>query len=218
MTAAAPPSLRLGLIGDPVAHSLSPAIQQPALDALGVPARYELWPTPVADLPARIAGLRTADVLGANVTVPHKLAVMALIDEVAPLARRAGAVNTIVNRAGRLVGENTDVPGFAASLAAVCPDPGERPALILGAGGAARAVLLALEGLGVAALAVANRDPERARRFAADEGEVIDAESEVVLSRFAALVQPPEAEQLVDDLAAELRAGGREPAPDAGRG
>lgn len=160
--------LRVGLIGDPVAHSLSPAIQQPALDALGLAARYELWPTAAADLPARIAGLRAPDVLGANVTVPHKLAVMPLLDEVAPLARRAGAVNTLLHRQGRLLGENTDVHGFAAALTEVCRDPAARRTLILGAGGAARAVLLALEGAGAGEITIANRDPDRAARLAAD--------------------------------------------------
>ena len=166
----APSPLRLGLIGDPIAHSLSPAIQQPALDALGVPARYELWPTPVPDLPTRIAALRARDVLGANVTVPHKVAAMELVDDVSPTARRAGAINTIVNREGRLTGDNTDVHGFGAALAEVCSDVSSRSVLILGAGGAARAVVLALEGMGPAGIALANRDLTRGRRLAADLG------------------------------------------------
>ncbi|HEX5499322.1 MAG TPA: shikimate dehydrogenase, partial [Thermomicrobiales bacterium] len=125
--------LRLGVIGDPVAHSLSPALHQPALDALGIPATFERWHTVAADLPARIAGLRAADALGASVTVPHKVAVMALVDEVAPTAARAGAVNTVVNRDGRLLGDNTDIYGFATALAEMCPDVATRPALLLGA-------------------------------------------------------------------------------------
>jgi shikimate dehydrogenase len=160
--------LRLGVIGDPVAHSLSPAIHQPALDALGIPATFERWHTLAADLPARIAGLRAADALGASVTVPHKVATMALVDEVADAARRAGAVNTVVNRDGRLLGENTDIHGFATPLSAICPDVAARPALLLGAGGAARAVALALEGLGAPAIVLANRDRDRAARLAAD--------------------------------------------------
>ncbi|MCA9879064.1 MAG: shikimate dehydrogenase, partial [Thermomicrobiales bacterium] len=87
---------RVGVIGDPVAHSLSPAFHQPALDLAGVPATYERWHTSAIDLPARVASLRAPDVLGANVTVPHKVAVMPLIDDVSSAAQRAGAVNTIV--------------------------------------------------------------------------------------------------------------------------
>lgn len=159
---------RVGLIGDPIGHSLSPGMQQAAFDALGVPARYELWPTAAAELAERVAGLRVEGVLGANVTVPHKAAVIGLVDEVSATARRAGAVNTIVNRDRRLSGDNTDVHGFAASLAGVCPDTAERSALVLGAGGAARAVVLALDGLGVSQIAVANRDAGRAERLSND--------------------------------------------------
>lgn len=159
---------RVGLIGDPVAHSLSPAMQQPALDLLGIAATYELWPTTAAELAARIAGLRDVDLLGANVTVPHKQAVMPCLDEVTTLALRAGAVNTIVLRDGRLVGDNTDVHGFATSLSDVCRNVASRSALILGAGGAARAVVLALEAMGVERIVVANRDVARAERLAAD--------------------------------------------------
>ncbi|MDQ3411455.1 MAG: shikimate dehydrogenase, partial [Chloroflexota bacterium] len=154
------------MIGDPVAHSLSPALQQPGLDALGIPARYALWPTPATELPHRVAGLREPDVLGANVTLPHKLAVMALLDEVSPLAERAGAVNTIINRHGRLLGDNTDIAGFAAAVREVCPDPAGRHALVLGAGGAARAVALALDELRVAGITVLNRNADRASRLA----------------------------------------------------
>jgi shikimate dehydrogenase len=93
---------------------------------------------------------------------------MELIDEVSPLARRAGAVNVVVNRHGRLSGDNTDVYGFATSLEAACPDARSRPALILGAGGAARAVVLALEAMDVARVTVANRNPARAEQLAAD--------------------------------------------------
>ena len=143
-------------------------MQQPALDALGVAARSELWRTPAAELAGRVASLRGPGVLGANVTVPHKLAVMEHLDEVTPLARRVGAVNTVVARDGWLLGDNTDVYGFATGLGGVCADAARRPTLILGAGGAARAVVLALEGLGVAEVTVANRDAGRARRLAGD--------------------------------------------------
>jgi shikimate dehydrogenase len=143
-------------------------MQQPAFDALGIPARYELWPTPEAELTARVQSLRDPDVLGANVTVPHKLAVISMLDNVSDFARRAGAVNTIVNRDGRLFGENTDAFGFATSLIEVCPDVAQRAALILGAGGAARAVALALESKQVRRVIVYNRSAERAARLATD--------------------------------------------------
>lgn len=159
---------RLGVIGDPVAHSISPAIQQAALDRVGIAATYERWQTPLEELPDRISALRAADVLGANVTVPHKQAVIPLLDEVRPEAVRAGAVNTIMNRAGRLVGDNSDVHGVQAALANVCPDIASRSILILGAGGAARGVVLGLEALGVNQMTLWNRNKERADRLAAD--------------------------------------------------
>jgi shikimate dehydrogenase len=158
-------TLRVGIIGDPVEHSISPAMQQPALDRLGVRATYEKWPTTAADLPGRIASLRSDDALGANVTAPHKLAVMELIDETTPLARRIGAVNTIVNRNGRLVGDNTDAHGFASSLTSAFPAIVLNRVVMLGAGGAARAVAMAVETLGAVDAAVWNRDRARAERL-----------------------------------------------------
>jgi shikimate dehydrogenase len=174
---------RLGVIGDPVAHSISPAMQQPALDALGIDAVYERWHTPLAELPERIASLRAADVLGANVTVPHKQAVIPMVDEVSPLALKAGAVNTVINRNGRLLGDNTDVYGFATSLQQVCPDVGERAAIILGAGGASRAVVLGLQELGVSRITIVNRNRQRAEllRDDLDAPTVAVAESAVPL-------------------------------------
>lgn len=159
---------RVGVIGDPVAHSISPAMQQPALDALGVPAAFERWHTTAAELEERIRSLREADVLGANVTVPHKLAVMPYLDEISDLARRAGAVNVIVNRGDRLYGDNTDVYGFATSLTEALPGAAGRVALVLGAGGAARAVVLGLDSAGVGRILLHNRNKERAQRLAVD--------------------------------------------------
>ena len=159
---------RLGVIGDPVAHSLSPALHQPALDRLGIPAVYERWHTPAAEIERRIDRLREPDTLGANVTVPHKLAAMRLVDEVSRAAQRAGAVNTIVNRGGWLFGDNTDIYGFATSMEAAFAGRVPTGALVLGAGGAARAVVLALEALGVPEIVVANRNAARAAQLAAD--------------------------------------------------
>ena len=157
---------RVGVIGDPVAHSLSPIFQQPAFDAAGIAAVYERWLTPLADLGERLASLRTPDALGANVTVPHKTAVLPMVDKVSDLGSRIGAINTIVNQEGSLFGDNTDVYGFQRSLldkrAAIERDS----VLVIGAGGAARAIVAALADLGVARLTIANRTIDRARQMA----------------------------------------------------
>src|SRR5712691_8700382 len=110
------PRWRVGLIGDPVAHSYSPRFQQAALDALGIPARYELWQTPRNELAARVASLRAPRCMGANITIPHKEAVLPLLDVVDPLAARIGAVNTVVHRDEYLYGYNTDATGLLYAL------------------------------------------------------------------------------------------------------
>ena len=123
--------------------------------------------TPHADdLPERLRDCRSPDVLGANVTVPHKVAVIDLVDELSPAARRAGAVNTIVNRAGSLFGDNTDIAGFMATVKSRRTQRRLDRALVLGAGGAARAVVLALEAMGVSTIIVANRGEARAQALA----------------------------------------------------
>src|SRR5438270_13065719 len=109
--------LRVGLIGDPVAHSYSPRLQQAAFDACGIPARYELWQTGESELPARVAALLAPQFLGANITIPYKEAVLPLLDVVDSLATRIGAVNTIVHRNKYLYGYNTDAPGLLRALA-----------------------------------------------------------------------------------------------------
>lgn len=170
--AAVRPEFRLGVIGDPVAHSISPAIQRAAFEAIGFPATYERWQTSQDELNGRIASLRADDVLGANVTVPHKQAVMPFLDEVHSVALHAGAVNTIVHRDGRLSGDNTDVYGFQTALASACVDAAARSALVLGAGGAARGVILGLAALGVTRTLIWNRNAARAQELAADLGSV----------------------------------------------
>ena len=159
---------RLGVIGDPVAHSLSPALHQPALDQRGIPAVYERWHTRAPDLMSRVEGLRDREFLGASVTVPHKIAVKDLLDEVSQTARRAGAVNTIVNRGGALFGDNTDIHGFGVTVSVGLCGSTPEVAVVLGAGGAARAVVLALEAAGAREIVVFNRDVERAVQLARD--------------------------------------------------
>ncbi len=153
---------RPGVIGYPVDHSISPAIHQAALDQLGIDARYERWAVTPEALPAWVATLRAPDVLGANVTVPHKEAVLPLLDELLPAARAIGAVNTIVNVGGRLRGENTDAAGFARALQEAGYQQPGGAVVLLGAGGAARAIAHALLEWGVDRLTIVNRHLPRA--------------------------------------------------------
>lgn len=156
-----------GIIGYPLGHSISPAFQQAAFDHCRIDAQYLTWPTPPEDVARRVRSLRGPGIMGANVTVPHKEAVMPYLDGVADLAQAVGAVNTIVNRGGQLEGHNTDVPGF---MQALREDGGFHPegkrVLLLGAGGAARAVAHGLLEAGVSALTIANRSVERAVELA----------------------------------------------------
>ena len=161
-------SYRLGVIGDPVVHSLSPALHQPALDELRIPAVYERWQTPVAEIASRVESLRDQAILGASVTLPHKVAVLGLVDDASLGARRAGAVNTVVSRGGALFGDNTDIHGFSVAVSEALAGHIPPVAVVLGAGGAARAVVLALEAAGVGEIVVANRDVERASSLTRD--------------------------------------------------
>jgi shikimate dehydrogenase len=162
---------RIGLIGDPVAHSLSPSFQQPAFDALGLNVRYELWHTPADDLPSRMEDIRTGRASGANVTVPHKEAVFRLVDRASLVAQRAGAVNTIVRDGDALFGDNTDVHGFAVPLIERDFAFETSRAVIIGAGGAARGIAVALLDAGIAALTILNRTADRAEAIAAALGD-----------------------------------------------
>jgi shikimate dehydrogenase len=155
---------QVGLIGYPVSHSLSPQMQQAAFDALGIEARYVLWETQPGTLAQRIASLRSPGVLGANVTIPYKEDVVSLLDEYDAAAVKIGAVNTIVNRGGRLVGYNTDAAGFIRALTdftGCAFDCHGKKAVILGTGGAARAAAVALLENGVGELALLGRTHRR---------------------------------------------------------
>jgi shikimate dehydrogenase len=159
-----------GLIGDPIAHSRSPALHNAAFARLGLRASYQLWPTPAAELPARVESLRAPHILGANVTLPHKIAVLELLDRRDPAVDIIGAANTIVREAdGSLTGANTDAPAFLASLREDAGyEPAGQAAVILGASGAARAAAVALTGARVARLVVVNRTLDRAEELLGD--------------------------------------------------
>jgi shikimate dehydrogenase len=154
---------RVVLIGHPVAHSLSGAMHQAAFDAKGVDATYELWDRPPIELPDAIAELRSDDFLGANVTIPHKERVVPLVDRLTEEAHATGAVNTITKEGKRLVGHNTDVPGFRTALdRLVGKQKMPRHAIVLGAGGGARAVVYGLIIEGFQRVVVFNRHLHRA--------------------------------------------------------
>ena len=138
---------QVGLIGYPVSHSLSPIMQQAAFDAFHIEANYVLWETPQDQLAAKIASLRSSGMLGANITIPYKEVVVQMVDEFDPFAIRIGAINTIVNRDGRLYGYNTDAHGFITALKEFDVHPFEcagKKVVILGTGGAARAAAVGL--------------------------------------------------------------------------
>lgn len=164
-------SKRLGIIGYPLGHSMSPVMFRAAFEEYGLDMTYDAWEVAPEMLGDFLEGVKGSEggILGFNATVPHKEAVMAAMDEVSEEARRAGAVNTVVNDDGRLIGYNTDGTGFVRALreeAGFAFDG--RRVLIIGAGGAARGVVMALSGEGVADFVIANRTRERAARLAGD--------------------------------------------------
>lgn len=156
-------TLLAGIFGYPIGHSISPAMHNAAFGKAGIDAVYEAWETTPDDLSEGVSSLRGENYLGANVTVPHKQAVMEHLDEIDVLATRIGAVNTIVNMGGQLVGFNTDALGFISSLR------GEAGVnvlglkiVLIGAGGAARAAAYALADERAGELTIGNRTVERA--------------------------------------------------------
>jgi shikimate dehydrogenase len=154
---------RVVLIGHPVAHSLSGAMQQAAFDSLGIDATYELWDRAPIELADAVAELRTDAFLGANVTIPHKERVVPMVDRLTDEAHATGAVNTITREGKRLIGHNTDVPGFKVALdRLVGKQKMPRHAVVLGAGGGARAVVYGLITEGFQRIIVFNRHLHRA--------------------------------------------------------
>lgn len=153
--------MRLTLLGYPLSHSVSPAMHNAALAELGLADwHYAPLPVPPAGLAEAVASLRGDAYAGANVTVPHKQSVVPLLDGVTPVAHAIGAVNTIVKQDGRLLGHNTDAAGLLADLYNHDVSLSKRPAVILGAGGSARAAVAALAGVGAQIRVIARR-PEQ---------------------------------------------------------
>jgi shikimate dehydrogenase len=159
------------LIGDPVAHSLSPSLHNAAIAHYGLPYHYEACQVASTDLEDAIRGIRALGVTGANVTVPHKERVIPYLDDLTDSARSVGAVNTLFWKDDRLVGDNTDVEGFVWPLSRMNVNP--QRVVVLGAGGAARAVVFACRG--AERVVVAARRREQARHLLDDIG--VDGQS-----------------------------------------
>lgn len=156
-----------GVFGDPIAHSLSPLMQNPAFAAAGLDAVYMPFHVVPHELAAAVAGIRALQIGGVNVTLPHKQKIMPLLDRIDADAALVGAVNTVVNRDGELVGYNTDVLGFVRALAEDLEfEPTGRDVMIFGAGGACRAAAVALLRAGARRISIVNRHQERAGRLA----------------------------------------------------
>jgi shikimate dehydrogenase len=165
-----------GIIGMPVAHSRSPVIHNYWLAEHGIPGRYLLLPVPPERLRDALKGMVALGFRGCSVTTPHKQAVMPLIEHVDPMAARIGAVNTIVVQPdGTLRGFNNDGNGFVQGLRDAKPDwrPDDGPIAVVGAGGAARAILVALAAQGAREIRLVNRTWEKAQQLAAELGPPI---------------------------------------------
>jgi shikimate dehydrogenase len=157
----------IGLIGDPVTHSLSPAMHNTAYQVLNLNYIYVPFHVPPTNLPDAVQAIRTLNLTGVNVTVPHKETIIPYLDTLDSSAVRCGAVNTVVNQNGTLTGYNTDGNGFIDSLREYGFNPANKEAVILGAGGSARAIVAALLDNGATKLTIINRTEDKARQLAA---------------------------------------------------
>lgn len=166
-----PSSRVVGVVGDPVAHSLSPLLHNAAFDAMGLDWVSVGFKVSAGEVPDALRGMRALGLAGLSVTTPHKDAAAGAVDELSPAAERLGAVNCIVPRDGKLVGESTDGEGLLRALKRNFSfDPAEKQCAVIGAGGAARAVVLALAEAGAAEIVVVNRSADRGRTAAALAG------------------------------------------------
>lgn len=157
---------KAGVMGWPVAHSLSPRLHGYWLKKYGIAGSYEPLAVPPGDLEKALKSLAQQGFSGVNLTVPHKEVALKIVDRLDPAARHIGAVNTIVvNADGTLEGRNTDAYGFAQNLHASRFKGTSHPAVVLGAGGAARAVIVALLDMGLSEIRVINRSRERAEKL-----------------------------------------------------
>ncbi|WP_332690801.1 shikimate dehydrogenase [Halalkalibacter lacteus] len=185
-----------GLLGHPVGHSMSPLIHNDAFSNVGIKANYQAFDVEPEMLEEAITGIKALGIAGCNVTVPHKIAVMKFIDEVDEEAEQIGAVNTIVNQNGKLIGHNTDGRGYVQSLIEETnEDITNKRFLIIGAGGAARGVITALLRYGIGDLTITNRTQDKiepllelAKMFQTTANRATRAEVEQNLDQFDVLI------------------------------
>ena len=162
----------VGIIGDPITHSRSPQIHNAAIDALGLDYVYVPFHVQPDDLGAAIEGFKAANVVGINVTIPHKQNVIPYLDEISREATLIGAVNTLIFKDGAISGENTDAPGFLQAMEEEGLDvPQGGSVVVIGAGGSARAIVVALALAGVQTICITNRTVSRAVALATDLSE-----------------------------------------------
>ena len=182
----------LAVLGDPVSHSLSPVLQNAAIRKLRLDWCYMALPVSATALPVALDGLHALGAVGLNVTIPHKQAVMPLLQKVTPLAQRIGAVNTLLRQPHGWAGDNTDMVGFMAPLQRQGLDLNNTTALVLGGGGSARAVVAGCSALGCGRIVVAGRHPQRLQRFLADAQCLADHPEGVLWSGLDAVLASAE--------------------------
>lgn len=166
--------IRLGIFGWPVAHSKSPQMHESAARALGIELRYDRFAVEPSALAEAVRQKHAEGIDGYNLTVPHKQAIMELLDEVAPSAAAIGAVNTVVHSGDRYVGHNTDAPGFVRSLVDAGVTVPDSRTVILGAGGAARAAVVGLAEAEARHIVVLSRRPEQSEALISSLGALVD--------------------------------------------
>lgn len=185
-----------GVIGNPISHSMSPAMLNDTFEQYKLDARYHAFHVKTGQVKAAIEGIRALGVSGINVTIPHKVEVIEYLDEIEEVAANIGAVNTIVNENGKLVGYNTDGNGFIRSLNRVISNEELRSSnvLIVGAGGAARGIFISLAAMGVRKIDIVNRTIERAEaiiddcKFDVDSHPLSFKEAESDLRKYKVIV------------------------------
>ena len=209
----APRTYRFALLGHPVSHSLSPRMHTASFRALGIQAEYTALDTPPNALAERVEACRKDGFDGLNLTLPHKTAALALMTRVDPIARLAGAINVVRFDTDGCTGFNTDITGFLAALQEDCGiSPAGKRVLVLGCGGAGRAVSLACAQSGAAVIALANRSEGKALKLAEDLSRVPDNRSRIcTVSDWCAAAQ--DSDLIVQCTSAGLHAGDTSPLP-----